>query len=57
MLRAIGDLRYNSKELKDGEEFEPISDSDAFVLKAAGKAEDVAAPKRRYQRRDMQAKH
>lgn len=57
MLRATTDLRYNSKQLEAGEEFEPLSDSDALVLKAAGKAEDAdAKPKRRYQRRDMVAR-
>ena len=39
-LVTIGPLRYASRDLKPGEKFE-ASDSDAFILKGAGKAEDA----------------
>lgn len=59
-LIAKTDFRYASRDLKAGEEFEPVSESDAKVLKAAGKAEDKRVPQlarksKPYNRRDMRA--
>jgi hypothetical protein len=60
-LIANGALRYDSKDLQAGEEFE-ATEKDAFVLTKVGKAteagtEDTETRKtRRYNRRDMQVK-
>lgn len=64
-LSAKGSLRYASRDMTDGEEFE-ASEKDAFVLTKIGKASIASSAvgepkeqprqKRRYQRRDMVAK-
>lgn len=60
MLRALVDFRYDSKQLKAGDEFEPVKESDAHVLTKVGKAESVTAEQRKrrsahYRRSDMRA--
>lgn len=68
-LVATEDLTYAGRDLKAGERFDSESASDAMVLKGAGRAADAPqddecvaqstpsepAPRRRYNRRDMQA--
>lgn len=61
--KMIADMSfpYAGREIRQGEEFEVLSDNDAFALRTYGRAHDASADgagKRgagRYRRRDMQA--
>ena len=60
--KMIADMSfpYAGREIKQGEEFEALSDNDAFALRTYGRAHDAVDDReqkssRRYRRRDMQA--